>query len=71
MCAARARRQPACGRRFGADQGLGGHHVGSMRKSRSISPNTQDSTMDAEHINQIGNTLIDLSERTQELRGYL
>ena len=28
-------------------------------------------TMDAEHINQIGNTLIDLSERTQELRGYL
>ena len=28
-------------------------------------------TMDAEHINQIGNTLIDLSERTQELQGYL
>ena len=28
-------------------------------------------TMDAEHINQIGNTLIDLSERTQVLRGYL
>ncbi len=42
-----------------------------MRKSLLIPPNTQDSTMDAEHINQIGNTLIDLSERTQELRGYL
>ncbi len=43
----------------------------SMRKSRVISQNTQDNTMDAEHINQIGNTLIDLTERTQELRGYL
>ncbi|MDD2713272.1 MAG: hypothetical protein PHU77_10185 [Simplicispira sp.] len=32
---------------------------------------TQDNPMDAEQINQIGNTLIDLSERTQELRGYL
>ena len=27
--------------------------------------------MDAEHINQIGTTLTDLSARTQELRGYL
>ena len=36
-----------------------------------ISYHPQDNTMDAEHINQIGNTLIDLSERTQELRGYL
>ena len=43
----------------------------SMRKSPVISTNTQDNPMDAEHINQIGNTLIDLSERTQELRGYL
>ena len=42
-----------------------------MRKSWVISQNTQDSTMDAEHINLIGNTLIDLTERTQELRGYL
>ena len=42
-----------------------------MRKSTVIQTRTQDNTMDAEHINQIGNTLIDLSERTQELRGYL
>ncbi len=42
-----------------------------MRKSAFISIYPQDNTMDAEHINQIGNTLIDLSERTQELRGYL
>ena len=27
--------------------------------------------MDAEHINQIGTQLNDLSARTQELRGYL
>jgi len=27
--------------------------------------------MEAEHINQIGNTLEDLTERTQELRRYL
>ena len=42
-----------------------------MRKSMLISTRTQDNPMDAEHINQIGNTLIELSERTQELRGYL
>ena len=34
--------------------------------------NTQDTrTMEAEHINQIGNTLEDLSARTAELRRYL
>jgi len=27
--------------------------------------------MDAEHINQIGNQIEDLSARTEELRGYL
>jgi len=27
--------------------------------------------MEAEHINQIGNTLEDLTERTRELRRYL
>jgi hypothetical protein len=27
--------------------------------------------MDAEHINQIGATLTDLTARTHELRGYL
>ncbi|EER59479.1 hypothetical protein AcdelDRAFT_2945 [Acidovorax delafieldii 2AN] len=42
-----------------------------MRKSRVIPQNTQDTTMDAEHINLIGNTLSDLSVRTQELRRYL
>jgi len=27
--------------------------------------------MDVEHINAIGNTLADLTKRTQDLRGYL
>jgi len=27
--------------------------------------------MDVEHINAIGNTLADLSQRTTDLRGYL
>jgi len=27
--------------------------------------------MDVEHINAIGNTLVDLSKRTVDLRGYL
>lgn len=34
-------------------------------------PDTQDNTMEAERVNLIGNTLIDLAARTQELRGYL
>jgi hypothetical protein len=42
-----------------------------MRKSRVIPQDTQDKTMDAERINLIGNTLSDLSVRTQELRRYL
>jgi hypothetical protein len=42
-----------------------------VRKSPVISPITQDTTMDAEQINHIGNTLTDLAQRTQELRGYL
>ena len=33
--------------------------------------NTQDTIMEAERINLIGNTLNDLAERTRELRGYL
>lgn len=51
--------------------GFGCCGCASMRKSPVISSTPQDHTMDAEHINQIGNTLIELSERTQELRGYL
>ncbi len=31
----------------------------------------QDILMDAEHINTIGNQLVDLSNRVNELRGYL
>ena len=44
-----------------------------MRKSPVIPfKNIQDGyTMDAERINQIGNTLEDLAERTRELRRYL
>jgi hypothetical protein len=41
-----------------------------MTKS-PVSPNRQDTLMDAEHINQIGSTLADLSDRTEQLRGYL
>ncbi len=33
--------------------------------------NHQDKTMEVERINLIGTQLSDLSERTQELRGYL
>lgn len=44
-----------------------GHDHTFCRSTR----NEQDITMDAEHINQIGNTLQDLSERTQDLRRYL
>ncbi len=35
------------------------------------SKKTQDTIMEAERINLIGNTLEDLSERTQDLRRYL
>ena len=42
-----------------------------MRKSLVIPQNTQDEIMDAERINSIGNTLSDLTVRTQELRRYL
>jgi hypothetical protein len=28
-------------------------------------------TMDVEHINAIGNSLVDLTKRTEDLRGYL
>ena len=34
-------------------------------------PSNEDAPMEAERINQIGNTLQDLSERTQDLRRYL
>ena len=41
-----------------------------MRKSAD-SANQGHRTMDVEHINAIGNTLADLTERTVGLRGYL
>ncbi len=49
-----------------------GRAVRSMRKCR-IEPQIpgQDFPMDAEHINIIGNQLADLSNRVNELRGYL
>jgi hypothetical protein len=34
-------------------------------------PDGHESGMDIERINAIGNTLADLSQRTQALRGYL
>ncbi len=41
-----------------------------MTKSRFASA-TPDPTMDTEQINAIGTLLADLSDRTQQLRGYL
>ena len=54
-------------------------HAQHQRKATgacsALSPSTehtyQDTTMDAERINLIGNTLSDLTVRTQELRRYL
>ena len=42
-----------------------------MRKSAPSSPDTNQTIMDIEQINQIGTTLADLTARTQALRGYL
>jgi hypothetical protein len=39
-----------------------------MQKSHSFEP---AAVMDIEHINQIGNSLADLTARTDALRGYL
>ncbi|WP_204247699.1 hypothetical protein [Acidovorax carolinensis] len=55
----------------GRPEGIGRQGSGPMRKSRVIPQDTQDKTMDAERINLIGNTLSDLTVRTQELRRYL
>ncbi len=41
-----------------------------MRKY-PVTPNTQDTIMDAEQINQIDANLADLSVRTVDLRRYL
>jgi hypothetical protein len=62
---------PLLRRAPGRPQGLGRRGAGPMRKSRVIPQDTQDKTMDAERINLIGNTLSDLTVRTQELRRYL
>jgi hypothetical protein len=41
-------------------------------KIGGLSKNTLEiKNMDVEHINAIGNALIDLSQRTVDLRGYL
>ncbi|NKI95472.1 hypothetical protein FHT26_003423 [Rhizobacter sp. SG703] len=42
-----------------------------VRKSRDSQNTHGNRTMDVEHINAIGNTLADLTERTVGLRGYL
>jgi hypothetical protein len=38
---------------------------------RKCAPSLEGNTMDIERINQIGNGLADLSERTEALRRYL
>jgi hypothetical protein len=38
--------------------------AGSQERTRKI-------IMDVEHINAIGNSLVDLTKRTVDLRGYL
>ena len=40
-------------------------------KMKSFSKSQDHSLMDAEHINAIANQIIDLSNRVNELRGYL
>jgi hypothetical protein len=42
-----------------------------VRKSRDSQNTHGNCTMDVEHINAIGNTLADLTQRTVGLRGYL
>ena len=42
-----------------------------MRKWPIEPSSRQDSLMEAEHINAIGNQLADLRRRVNELRGYL
>jgi hypothetical protein len=49
----------------------GAGHLSAHEKIAGYSPDTQDTIMEAERVNLIGNTLADLSARTQELRGYL
>jgi len=36
-----------------------------------MQPAAQKAPMDVEHINAIGNSLADLTQRTVDLRGYL
>jgi len=62
---------PAAAARAGPDGGPWTQGIWSHEKITSYSQNTQDKTMDAERINLIGNTLFDLTVRTQELRRYL
>jgi len=47
------------------------HHARAREKIPGYLQNTQDTTMEAERINLIGNTLNDLATRTAELRRYL
>ena len=56
--------RPALARRKGR-RGLG------QREKITGYPKQGHTTMDAEHINQSGNQIEDLSSRTEELRGYL
>jgi hypothetical protein len=44
---------------------------GAHEKMTAPPENHESSSMDAEHINQIGTTLADLAGRTADLRRYL
>jgi hypothetical protein len=42
-----------------------------VTKSAPFFPELKALAMDVEHINAIGNSLADLTQRTESLRGYL
>jgi hypothetical protein len=42
-----------------------------VRKSAPFRQEQKARAMDVEHINAIGNSLADLTQRTESLRGYL
>jgi hypothetical protein len=51
--------------RFGAGRARAARKIAGSLKNR------EQTMMDVEHINAIGNALADLTKRTQDLRGYL
>ncbi len=57
--------------RMHGERRLSAARTGSVQPCHPPQNTYQDTIMDAERINLIGNTLSDLTVRTQELRRYL